>query len=304
MLDAKWGVMTHYLADWIDPKMTIEKWNQLIDNFDVSILANQLKSVGAGYHILSLGQNSGFYLCPNAAYDRITGIKPSKLSNRCLILDMAKAQEPLGIKMMVYLPSGAPDEDSVAMKALNYTLGPYPNIGFQNNWQEIITEWSKTFGTNTVGWWFDGVVWPNIMYRSPTEPNFGSFAAAGRSGNPNSAVCFNPGVTDRDMSVTPEEDYTCGELDYFDRLLLKRIQPPGYVDGVKVHFMSYLGQTWAHSPPRFTTQQAVADTLEVTSQKGTMTWDVPVDLNGTIPEEFMVQLRAIGQAVKNQVLIN
>jgi len=48
--------MTHYLADWIDPKMTIEKWNQLIDNFDVTALANQLKSVGAGYHILSLGQ--------------------------------------------------------------------------------------------------------------------------------------------------------------------------------------------------------------------------------------------------------
>jgi len=45
---AKWGVMTHYLADWkareLGPPMTVEKWNEVVDHFDVEGLAEQLKS--------------------------------------------------------------------------------------------------------------------------------------------------------------------------------------------------------------------------------------------------------------------
>ena len=61
-----WGVMTHYLADGqarvhkLD--MTVNKWNTLVDGFDVEGLAKQLEFVGAGHYQLSIGQNSGFYL--------------------------------------------------------------------------------------------------------------------------------------------------------------------------------------------------------------------------------------------------
>jgi hypothetical protein len=65
MAKARWGVMTHYLSDWkareVNETMTVEKWNEWIDHFDVKGLAGQLKSVGAGYLILTLGQNSGYY---------------------------------------------------------------------------------------------------------------------------------------------------------------------------------------------------------------------------------------------------
>src|SRR6516165_11039595 len=88
MHDAHFGVMTHYLADWIsqttNQPMTTERWNSLVDHFDVQRMAEQLKSVGAAYYIISIGQNSGYYLSPNAAYDRLTGIAPSKLSGRDL----------------------------------------------------------------------------------------------------------------------------------------------------------------------------------------------------------------------------
>ena len=84
MKEARWGVMTHYLADWIaradapdsDPRLvarrsrsgfTVDQWNALVNNFDVETLARQLQSVGAGYYQISLGQNSGFYLSPNAS---------------------------------------------------------------------------------------------------------------------------------------------------------------------------------------------------------------------------------------------
>src|SRR5262249_55283496 len=86
--DARWGVMTHYLADWIartdtpGRPMSVERWNELVDHFDMSGLAAQLSATGAGYHVLTLGQNSGFYLAPNAAYDRIVGVNPSRCARR------------------------------------------------------------------------------------------------------------------------------------------------------------------------------------------------------------------------------
>ena len=70
--------MTHFLADWREradgQPPTVEWWNALVDGFDVETLANQLASVGAGYHLLSIGQNSGYYLAPNAEYDQVEDI--------------------------------------------------------------------------------------------------------------------------------------------------------------------------------------------------------------------------------------
>src|ERR1700761_6159698 len=76
----RWGVMTHYLADWQARthklEMNAELWNKLIDGFDSEEMARRLESVGAGHYQLSIGQNSGYYLSPNTVYDRITGIRP------------------------------------------------------------------------------------------------------------------------------------------------------------------------------------------------------------------------------------
>src|SRR5437879_2546943 len=63
MQQARFGVMTHYLADWrarVDGEpASVEHWNELVDHFDVEGLADQLKLAGADYHILTIGQNSG-----------------------------------------------------------------------------------------------------------------------------------------------------------------------------------------------------------------------------------------------------
>ena len=116
MKEARWGVMNHYLADWIARRegirMSVEKWNNLIDHFDVEGLANQIESVGAGYYLITIGQNSGYYLAPNATYDRYVGIQPSKCSRRDLVADLYEALHRRGIKLMVYLPSGAPGGES------------------------------------------------------------------------------------------------------------------------------------------------------------------------------------------------
>src|SRR5262245_52732053 len=88
MSQVRWGVMTHYLADWREQTdgvpMNVTNWNDLVNNFDVDGLADQIKSTGASYHILTIGQGSGYYDCPNRTYDRFTQAKPSKCSQRDL----------------------------------------------------------------------------------------------------------------------------------------------------------------------------------------------------------------------------
>ncbi len=112
MQQARWGVMNHYLADWIARRdgtsMSVEKWNELIDNFDVEGLAQQLESVGAGYYLITIGQNSGYYLSPNATYNKYVGIQPSKCSRRDLVADLHEALQERRIRLVVYLPSGGP----------------------------------------------------------------------------------------------------------------------------------------------------------------------------------------------------
>ena len=298
MKQARWGVMTHFLAEWIAPEAhrSIETWNQLIDNFDAEGLAKQLESVGAGYHLLTIGQNSGFYISPNATYDRLVGNQPSKCSRRDLVADVSAALQKRGIKLMVYLPSGAPARDSVAIKALEWRNGPYPNREFQLKWEQVIREWSQRWGKKIAGWWFDGCYFPNSMYRSPEPPNFASLAAAARAGNPASVVAFNPGVVYRIISVSPFEDYTAGEIDQPDRLTIRRASE-GKVDGAQIHVLSYLGKTWGQGDPRFSVEQIITWSRNVTGQGGVLTWDVPIQPSGLISPPFVDQLTAVGKAL-------
>ena len=300
MQEARWGVMNHYLADWMSRaegfQISVEKWNEMINGFDVEGLANQLQKAGAKYYIISIGQNSGYYLAPNPVYDRLTGISPSKCSKRDLVADLSKALRKRGIRMMVYLPSGAPAGDREAIKALEWTNGPYPNVEFQRKWEQIISWWSKQWGDAIDGWWFDGCYWPNRMYRG-AEPNFESFARAARAGNEKNAVAFCPGVVWRSISVTPFEDYTAGEIDNPERISIRRAFD-GLVDGSQLHILSYTGERWGLGTPRFTPQQIIDWSRQVIAEKGAITWDVPVQMNGLMKDEFMQQLMELSRALE------
>ena len=301
MRAARWGVMTHYLADWraqVDGgEMTVERWNRLIDGFDVEALAGQLHSAGAGYYLISIGQNSGYYLAPNSTYDRLTGATPSKCSQRDLVSDLATALGRRGIRLLVYLPSGAPARDTAACTALEWQNGPHRNAAFQQKWEAIIADWSQRWGTAVSGWWFDGCYWPNHMYRAKGAPDFASFAAAARAGNPASIVAFNPGVMYRPISMTPEDDYIAGEVDKPERWEPRRAMD-GRVDGAQIHFLSYLGETWGKGvKPRFSTEEAIAQSRRIAAAGGVVTWDAPVQSNGTLAPECVAQLQAIGAAL-------
>ncbi|HKE24722.1 MAG TPA: alpha-L-fucosidase [Bryobacteraceae bacterium] len=302
MQSAKWGVMTHYLADWQarvhNLTMSVEEWNRLVDGFDAEGIARQLEAAGAKYYQISIGQNSGYYLAPNATYDRLIGATTSKCSRRDLVADLYEALDKRGIRLMVYLPSGAPGQDKAADAALGWSNGPSPNKEFQRKWEQVIREWSERWGKKVAGWWFDGCYFPNAMYRSADPPNFASFAAAARAGNRDAIVAFNPGVVYRMLSVTPYEDFTAGEIDKPELLLIRRTVG-GKVDGTQIHMLSYLGQTWGMGAPRFTNEQVISYAKKMVDAGGAVTWDIPVELNGTIAQPFVEQLAALKKALES-----
>jgi len=118
MHKARWGMMTHFLADFTDvqgateednqkfwrdwdagirsgsvpdvsKKVSIEQWNRRVDSVNAQALAGRIADTGAGYLILTIGQTAGFFCSPNATYDRLLAMEHSRLSRRDLIADIA-----------------------------------------------------------------------------------------------------------------------------------------------------------------------------------------------------------------------
>jgi Alpha-L-fucosidase/F5/8 type C domain len=291
--NAKWGIMTHYLTS---TNTSAEDWNNSVNNFDVKKISKQLKSVGAKYYMISIGQNSGHYCAPNSTYDRYTNIRPSKCSSRDLVSDLYEALNPMGIKLMVYLPAGAPAQDRVAVSKLGWINGADRNQSFQVKWESVIREWSLRWGKKVKGWWFDGVQWPNEMYGYSQPPNFYSFAAAARAGNPDSIIAFNPGPKYPLTSLSNHEDYTAGEI--FD--------PRGincesrWVKNSQFHILSYLGSDWGSGLNRYKDKEVIDITRTINKCGGVITWDVPIKSNGSIPQPFINQLIALRSGLKRK----
>jgi hypothetical protein len=309
----RWGVSSHYLADLASNtkaiNLTPAEWNRQIDAFDVEGLAEQLAVARVGYYMLTIGQNSGFYLSPNAAYDRFTGIRPSKCSRRDVIADLAAALDRRNIPLLAYLPSGAPTTDPMACEKLQWEWGfegGHPLEGkrtgkrlkeFQLMWEEIIREWSLRWGSRVKGWWFDGCYFADEMYRHPEAPNFHSFAAAARAGNADSIVSFNPGIMMTPHSAA--EDFTAGETNEPGELNCRGrwvVAPDGHRE--QVHVWSFLGKFWGALPLRFTDAQAYLHTRRIVDHGGVFTWDVPIQKDGRLPAEAAAQLAALGKALR------
>lgn len=310
--DCGWGVFCHWLgaAPSSDggAELTAEAWNRQVDAFDVEGLAAQLEAVGAPYIFITIGQNSGHFLAPNETYDKYVGVSPSKCSRRDLVADLCAALQPRGIHLLVYLPSGAPAADPVAMKRLDWEWGfegEWPHswggkrtgkrlAAFQRKWEEVIVEWSTRWGSKVRGWWIDGCYFADEMYRHEDSPNFRSFAAALKAGNPESIIAFNPGVVVPVVCHTQHEDYTAGEIS----AALPEC-PGAWVERgghkARYHILSYLGQSWCNGEPRFPDELVCGYTKHVMGKGGVITWDVPIQKGGLIPEPFIKQLRQLNR---------
>ncbi|MFW6132583.1 MAG: alpha-L-fucosidase [Planctomycetota bacterium] len=320
MHEARWGTMTHYLADGFaaeDEPMTIARWNALVDGFDAGRFARTIAETGSGYHLFTVGQNSGYYCSPNETYDRLVGrtAEQSRLSRRDLIADVADALLARGVVPLVYSTSTAANSDRDAMQALacvppwrprmgwgeawdQLTPGTDERLGdFQRHWEAIHREWSRRWGERVRGWWIDGCYYADKMYQHEDAPNFASFAAALKAGNPASIVAFNPGVN-KLWRTNERQDYTAGEVN--DLLVFAPAFRQGrFAAGAQLHILSFLGGFWGWNAPtrRFRDELVAAYTRYINDRGGAVTWDIPIGADGTIPDEFVRQLTALGTAI-------
>lgn len=302
-----WGVFCHYLTK---PETAAAEWNRQIEAFDVEGLADQLASVGAGYFFLTAGQGSGHYCAPNETYDRLTGVTPSKCSERDLVSDLHAALEPRGMDLLVYVPADGSNGDAAARRALgmnthwhdvkSFDWRPGPHWAqfrlaeFRAHWEAVCRDWALRWGGKVRGWWVDGAYAAEWCYPEEEEPNLRSYAAALRAGNPEAIVAFNPGVHTPVLHYTDHEDYTAGEI----AQALPECPGP-FVTGAsghqdRYHILSYLGSFWCRGEPRFPDDLVCGYTRHVMEKGGIVTWDVPIGKEGLIPAAFFEQLGSIG----------
>ncbi len=287
---ARFGVFMHFLPG--DARQLKQ-----VEAFDEKALAAQLLSTGVRYFVLTLGQNSGFMNSPNSTYDRITGYAPGeRCSRRDLPLDLYRVLDPLGIKLLLYLPCQVPNRDVRAQKAFGLPQGSRDqpiDLAFARKWSEVIGEWSKRYGDKVAGWWFDGgYEWIGFNQKIAAV-----YRDAVKRGAPNAIVTFNPGV--KLIRWTEAEDYTAGELNE----PFTHVPAGRWVDGSQWHALTYLGSRWAARDTRYSEKKWAQWAGRVTRKSGVVTfdagpnWDPAEGSIGAIAEAQLAQLKAIGRAV-------
>ncbi len=202
-MQGKTGAFMHYLfgADGF----------KTIDKFDVNGVVAQLVDMKADYFCLTLGQNSGYYLSPNDVYEAIAGYpKASRCTPRDVPAEFIKALKPHGIKFMLYLPCQTPNRDAQA--AARFGFGESAKYGDRKltpegveNWAKVIEVWSRRYGKDVSGWWFDGA----YEWLGFDEGVARIYAIAAKSGNGGAVVAFNGGVRKRTLPLG--SDYMAGE---------------------------------------------------------------------------------------------
>ncbi|MDR6887260.1 MULTISPECIES: hypothetical protein [Variovorax] len=260
------GVMVHYLPD----KQSIAD----VGRFDAEALAASLARMRASYLILTLGQNNGQFIAPNAALELLC---PGSLENRPprdLPMEIGRALQRRGIALVLYLPFRAPQDDAYLMDCLgDVSEQKPPPARFIAGWTAVIREWSEHYGPLAKGWWFDGVY--NTQGMSADDWN--GLCAAARTGAPKRWLAFNAGEGPQRFGVksAPCQNLMAGEL----------LQPPAPSAasaasgaGLAFHVLTPLGASWAQTtPPRFTAEQVRDWIADAKARGGLFTLDLPLD---------------------------
>ncbi|GGD90421.1 alpha-L-fucosidase [Paenibacillus nasutitermitis] len=313
LLKAKYGISHHLLAEFMnrvaaepgDKWQPGEAWDDVINGFDVNGYVQQVVETGAGFVILTLGQNSGYLLSPNETYDRIAGVKPGeRASTRDLPMEIADALAPHGIKLILYSPANPPskahkdDEDFAINKAFDYPVEIAPSQETQAKWQAVIQEWSDRYGDKVAGWWFDGM-WFQDAYNDLTRKyNWYSLVNAAKSGNVSRIIAFNSGIGSSILVNSPFEDYIAGETNEIGPLP-HHVRWADEANGVQWFHWTFLGEFvkdlagWGNTGLSWSTPDILQWVTETVSRQGVIALDIHVNRFGRMDPQQMEQLKAL-----------
>ena len=328
-MSGKYGMMTHYLpspvsGDELGAYTTPEErarleelkeeekteiFNRIVDNFNLKLYMKEFDQSGADYLIFTVGQNTKYYTSYNSVIESVT---PGHCSKRDLVMEIAKEVKKRKKGFIFYIPCDSRWIDD--------------GSGYYETWTKVCEEYSKKLGKLCDGWWIDGC--------NPVELNTEigeKLARAMRSGNPKSALAFSDASFAGDSLKTTIKwnDYFPGEVhvveDGYIRhdCLFPHLNPylneDGYVrvkydapkffvpkekymDGVLLHALIPMDLTFNPAvltewvPYRDKDNIALAHSF--TDVGGAITFNVPLKIDGTIPEESLKKLIALGKSYK------
>jgi hypothetical protein len=291
------GIMVHYLIgpQGETPEERTAAFNATVNGFDLDGFMAQVESMGADWLIFTIGQNTNYYCSPNAYLDARA---PGHTSERDLLLEIARACEERGIRLIAYLPSETEAPAADLKQAFGWNPGDQSE--FQRRYTQFVAEYGERLGDLMDGWWFDGCytwdVFPNSTYDWPL------WFEAARAGNPDRIVCFNDGAfcIGNVAPVTPLEDYHAGEVHFLwdGRVALDHERPPvtwmpdgPFIDGVRVHALLPIYSTFEGGRPYvYSDWQLFKWVDDFRAAGGAVTLNLPVDDAGHIGDEAVAQV--------------
>lgn len=321
LAQAGWGICHHFLSDYVNRVAVSgheqwragESWDDFLATFDAAQYADDVAASGAGFVILTLGQNSGYFLSPNAHYEQFAGVAPGDRCprDRDLAFEIADALHARGIRFIAYIPANVPNHAHLNDGDFEITrrLGGLPETDVIDQssmarWHTVIREWSVRFGERLDGWWVDGVfprLWPEYQNDSPY--GWASLASALKAGNPKRIITLNSGIGANVLTGTTEyDDYSPGEMDRIGQVPLSG----RWADAEKTvqwFAFTFLGDNdpkwagWGNNGTNYETSNLVNWVTSATGLGGVVALDVRVNRFGRIVPEHFAQLRAVSDAV-------
>jgi hypothetical protein len=298
--DAGFGIMFHYLSSNMVQDKGSKEWNEAVESFDTDKFAESVSGTGAGFVMVTLGQNSGYYCSPNSVFDSIVGIEPGDLcSRRDLPMDIIKSLKKFNIPVILYLPSNPPISNKLVSEKFRYSFGKDSATSQYNQpiLENMIREWSLRYGTDVKGWWFDGLYsWNNIKSTRmdmSLDHNISTHTLAAKAGNKNSIVTYNYGFGKIQVN-TPYCDYSSGEKQTIDEFPSSRWVEPG----VQWFLFTYLGEKWGGSGSQFKTEELVEKAKKIIQGQGVLCLEVVVNPRGEILPHHLEQIKAVGTALR------
>lgn len=326
MMQKKWGIFNHYLyssekgyTDFRgerpdEIRRMAAEWNEQTCSFDVEKLAETLHEIGCGYYIITVMQGTRFLLAPNAAYTKITGIRPGEACcERDLIADIGKALKKYDIDLFLYYTGDGPHFDKTAGPAMglyeDYEANVHGKVDetFVKNWASVLEEYAVRYGELVKGWWVDGC-YQSLGYNNDL---LSIYYNAMIKGNPSVLCAFNSGTAsfvsatgdDTPIKWYENETFTCGEDNDFTYIFKSR-----FTNGAQNHLLIPMGDYrdgnvcagWRNTGVR-RSKEYMADYIRQNNAAGAViTVDIFVDCHGNFDPQQVEALKYIGKCVREE----
>lgn len=227
-MSGHYGIMTHWLFPGVMPENGIpaHTLNEAVEHFNVARLLEDFEATGAEWFLLTLGQNTGFYLSPNPVIDELAGL--GHCSSRDLAFEIAEGVHKIGKRFIAYLPCEVAANTSLHQGFAWSKQQGSDQAEFQIRYTRAVEAWSIRLGRYLDAWWFDGCYPWSIFHNR--YMNWPLWLQASRAGNDARPIAFNDGnfCVGNQQPVFPGQDFLSGEAEMLvsGRIRLGRGEPP------------------------------------------------------------------------------